>query len=1129
MSAIPVSTATPPLIVAISPRTDGEKRIVFAFRGSRRTHDAQLLVVMDSSSPPEACNMGQRRLQAMRRGWAIVAAIATCLATASAQPMAAGMGPLRSEPPGGLGAKPKPPGAEIHCTFRLCPRAKPDVINIHFVPHSHMDIASHHTFEANLRKATAILNSVSGELLKNKKRMFSVTEMAFLKKWYESSSEVFRIIFRKFVAEGRVELVSGGMVMNDEATTHYSDILDQMTLGMRWINATFGACALPRAVWQLDSYGHSREQAALFAQMGFDGLFLGRVHHLERRWRGNQDALEFVWHADEKLEWEIFTSILPHRYSPPGVVNFREFFLTEENKVNVGQGFIEAIETKTDDLESTNAERCQLGSTDCESVLYPAAGPRYGASQQNKPLEHKARQAPDSPPIQNGRGYQTQQRIVMFGDDFAYTNATVWYSQMDLLIDTINSMNGSRYNAFYSTPECYLRSVHEQWFRRKKGPSESALSYGGDFMPYSDRNFEWWTGYYSNRPQLKYHIRQASNFLQVCRQVTALLNMMEEPKIQKLEMAIAMAQHHDGITGTSSSEVVAEFTHRISAALDGCEEIVAKAIDTLATIGTKHLLFPRFCRRLNQSECLPSESLERFYVSVYNPQSVMVRTHVRFPVATSGYRVVNDQKAFVPSEIIPIQHALFHIPERNSTSFHDLVFQAAVPPLGVSTFLVQRFRGATFLRQQIKASERELSAGTDYVLKNKWYNVVVDSSSCLLKKVVLLGQNEHVALEQTFAGYSSEYGHVLFAPKEDAAEEFRGNATCRLVTSTIVQEVHQWFNPWLSQVIRLYVDQDYIEFDWIVGPIPTLPQSKLGYDVVTRFKSNLTNYGVFYTDSNGKQTIPRAANVTRPWDVSERNKRERQLVQSNYYPVVSWIYLRDRKKSLQMSVLPDRPQGGTAYQPGTIELMIHRRFMGHDGKGILQSLNDLGVDRKGLVVRGRHLLHLGRMDVAAVRVRQLANALVMAPVLAFSEGISSQTRSLETRNFRGLGAALPRGVQLLTLQQHEPKRVLFRLEYMQPAIVPREAPVADVAVPLHALMSTYQTTNVREVTLTASQWLDEQPEQFEWNVTVASGRRRGYSPRRSGDAFEEGKGSIIKAHMAVGEIRTFVADLVLPK
>ncbi|XP_049523135.1 lysosomal alpha-mannosidase [Dermacentor silvarum] len=434
----------------------------------------------------EASEITVNSRQVMRCGWIIVAAFSFYLAAATAQPMAAGMGPLHSEPPGSLGAKPKSPGGEIHCTFRLCPKAKPDVINIHFVPHSHMDIASHNTFEANLRKVTAILNSVSGELLKNKKRMFSVTEVAFLKKWYESSSEVFRIIFRKFIAEGRVELVSGGMVMNDEATTHYSDILDQMTLGMRWINATFGACALPRAVWQLDPYGHSREQAALFAQMGFDGLFLGRVHHLERRWRGNLDALEFVWHADEKLEWEIFTSILPHRYSPPGVVNFREFFLTEENKVNVAQGFIDAIETapqpldspndefqadprgKGDKLEPTSGERCQPGSTDCGPIMYPAARSRYGGSQKKQQTSN-ARQAPDTPPVQTGRGYQTQQRIVMFGDDFAYTNATVWYSQMDQLIDTINSVNGSRYNAFYSTPECYLRSVHEQWFRRKKG------------------------------------------------------------------------------------------------------------------------------------------------------------------------------------------------------------------------------------------------------------------------------------------------------------------------------------------------------------------------------------------------------------------------------------------------------------------------------------------------------------------------------------------------------------------------------------------------------------------------------------------------------------------------------------
>lgn len=1050
-------------------------------------------------------------------------------------------------PTGSAKTKPKPtsvankeaksPGSGLHCAFTLCPKAMPGVINIHFVPHSHMDVASQKVFDDNVPKASAILNSVSGELLKNKKRMFSVTEIALFKKWFEESNEVFKIIMKKFISEGRVELVNGGLVMNDEATTHYSDIIDQMTLGMRWINATFGPCALPRAVWQLDPYGHSREQASLFAQMGFDGLFLGRVQHTERRWRGNLNALEFVWRADDKLETTIFTSILPHRYNPPNVVNFRQFFLTEENKKNVAEAFLDVILTAPQPIDPPNEEfqgdlvakgvaevtagavkGCAPGAGNCvSSEKLQAEDPHDGLS--------VTREAPDPPPVQTGAGYRTDQRIVMFGDDYAYINATVWYVQMDTLISAINTVNGSRFHAFYSTPECYLRSVHEQWLNRKKALAEDALSFTGDFFPYSDRNFEWWTGFYSSKPQFKYLVRQASNVLQVCRQMTALLNFTAE-KINDLETAIAMAQHHDGITGTGTTAATNDFSKRIKRALAASEETVSMGIRALASLNLQELFSPKFCLRLAHSECSPSENLERFYVSVYNPQSVMIKTHIRFPVATSGYRVINDQSAFVPSEIVPIQHALFHIPERNSTSFHDLVFLAALPPLGVANFLVQRFRGTTMMRQQIKASERVLSSGTDYILSNKWYRVAVDSGTCLLKRVTLLPKNEIVAVEQSFAAYNSEFGHYLFAPTHPTAQEFHGNATCRIVTSTVVQEVHQWFNPWLSQVIRLYINQDYIEFDWIVGPIPMSPSIR-GYDVVTRFKSNLTNNGVFYTDSNGRQTLQRKSNRTHPWDMSDKNRRERALVQSNYYPVVSWIYLRDQDQKLQMSVLPDRPQGGTAYHKGTIELMVHRRFTSFDSKGTDQPLNDLGVDKKGIVVRGRHLLHLGSPIVASQRVRQLANSIVLAPLLTFSEATSPSLRSLETRSFRGLGAALPKGVQILTLHLFEPGKVLFRLEYMQPAVTAKETLTASIIVPLRSLMATYQLAKIRETTLTASRWMDEQPEPLQWASPMAASSKDNNTAGREGDVFDsDGLSAVV---LALGEIRTFIGNIVRPK
>ena len=64
--------------------------------------------------------------------------------------------------------------------------------------------------------------------------------------------------------------------------THYNGIIDQMTLGLLFIDEHFGAEARPTVAWQIDPFGHSAEQASLFSLMSFDGLFFGRLSEADK-------------------------------------------------------------------------------------------------------------------------------------------------------------------------------------------------------------------------------------------------------------------------------------------------------------------------------------------------------------------------------------------------------------------------------------------------------------------------------------------------------------------------------------------------------------------------------------------------------------------------------------------------------------------------------------------------------------------------------------------------------------------------------------------------------------------------------------------------------------------------------
>ena len=90
------------------------------------------------------------------------------------------------------------------------------------------------------RRVRQIYDTVFEALSEDEKRRFVASEMAFFEIWWNEQEPLVQQKVRQLVRDGRLEFVGGGYTQNDEAVTTYSAILDNFSLGMKFIQDTFG-------------------------------------------------------------------------------------------------------------------------------------------------------------------------------------------------------------------------------------------------------------------------------------------------------------------------------------------------------------------------------------------------------------------------------------------------------------------------------------------------------------------------------------------------------------------------------------------------------------------------------------------------------------------------------------------------------------------------------------------------------------------------------------------------------------------------------------------------------------------------------------------------------------------------
>ncbi len=302
-----------------------------------------------------------------------------------------------------------------------------------------------------------------------------------------------------------------------------------------------------------------------------------------------------------------------------------------------------------------------------------------------------------------------------------------------------------------------------------------------------------------------------------------------------------------------------------------------------------------------------------------------------------------------------------------------------------------------------------------------------------------------------------------------------------VVQTELVTEVHSSFEgSFVHQIIKVYKDKAYFDVEYTVGPIPV--NDGVGKEVVHLLRSNIVSNGTFYTDSNARQFFERKRSQRQTWNMSEF-----EPVAGNYYPVNAAIFIQD--DSSAMAVCTDRTQGGSSLEDGNIELMVHRRLVEDDARGVGEILNettgilpyppfgDASRQGDGLIISGLHRILVGQ-NVTGARLARTEMDNMFSPTRVFpfnSAGKVCFKKENELSLYNSLNE-LPENVQLLTLKLLKAegdgrKIILLRLGH---AYGKKDCKKNGVSVRLDIskLFRHHELVSFDEKTLTANQGKD---------------------------------------------------------
>lgn len=793
------------------------------------------------------------------------------------------------------------------------------------VPHSHNDPGWHKTVDGYFADQTRhILDNMVEKLLKYPKMTFVWAESVFLSLWWKELDEKTRRDVRQLIKRRQLEIVGGGWVVTDEANCHYFSIIDQMIEGHRWLRDNIGV--VPRISWSLDPFGYSSFHPYLYKRVGFENAVILRVSGNMKSRLEEEKGLEFFWRQvwDRSNKTDVFTLMMPYM-----LYNIKHTCGPDPNvclQFDFRQVFGEVSESKAEPIHSGNVDRqakLLLGQYQKKAALF-----RHGVV------------------------------LIPLGDDFRYDRSEEWDQQFKnymLLFNHINAKTEWNVEIRFGTLQDYFDEVKKVLARMKTQPEDFFPTLSGDFFPYTDHSDEYWTGYFTTRPfskalgrELEVYLRAAEILNTMCLVLqssqTAGVRYNGQETLAQLEIArqhLALFQHHDGITGTSTIWVVQDFELRLFQGLHLARSIINNTVSFILSSSVQAPVAIRVLDSLNERVVSPASGQtihlnnNRVRLVVFNPVARQRRELIQVVVNRELIEVRDSHGSLVTSQLSPVW-TNYH--EKSSSSFM-LSFLADLPALGISTFdLIPALLLSTVSSHVSKVTtysdfdrlpRRNKEEGSNDLVTIE--NEILQADISLRKgQLFSLGFKQSGVNIQTnlkFLLYTSRRsGAYIFAPEgPPSGKNFARPQRVTLVVGPVYSEIRIQHSC-VTQILRLVncsgLIGSVLEVDNVVN-MTTAEYDEL--ELIMRLDTSVKSRDLFYTDQNAFHTMKRRRLVNFP-------------LEANYYPASSAVYIEDKK--LRLSVLTAQPVGVSSLKQGSIEAMLDRRLKYDDSRGLGAGVQD---------------------------------------------------------------------------------------------------------------------------------------------------------------------------------------------